>query len=106
MKNTEPISPDQKDSSDSIVDSPLYDEAVRFINGNITLRNWHQMITQRDELRNNYHAILQSPVNYYNSVMPLVVDAFKAKGWDCLFESAYDARGPHHCFYVHKKHFE
>lgn len=101
-----PITPDQKDIKDAIIESPIYDEAVRFINGNIVLRNWHKMWTQREELRENYYAIIQTPVDKYTAVMPMVVDAFKQNGWDCLFESAYDARGPHHCFYVAKKHFE
>lgn len=84
---------------------PLYDEALRFINEAISCKNWHKMYLQKQEIQDNYNAILQKPYGKYNSVMPLVVEDFKAAGWDCFFESAYDARGPHHCFYVHKKHF-
>ena len=103
----EPITP--KEINDPIkptIKGPLYDEAVRFVNEAIANRNFHRMITQKEEVIANYNAILQSPYEKYNSVMPLVVENFKVAGWDCFFDSAYDARGPHHCFYVNKKHFD
>ena len=64
------------------------------------------MIVEEEEIKKNYNAINQDPYDRYTLVMDLVVEDFKAAGWDCFFQYVGDARGPHHCFYVHKKHFE
>lgn len=99
---TKPITPQEINRKTKGV---LYDEAVSFINEAITNGIWHTMLCESEEIRENYFAILESPYLKYYKVMPLVVEAFKAEGWDCFFQGAYDARGPHNCFYINKKHF-
>lgn len=83
------------------VKGPLFERAVLYINEAISTKRWHHQIIEVKD----YNAIILSPYEYYNSVMDMVVEDFKKAGWDCYWKNAYDARGPHHCFYVHKKHF-
>lgn len=101
-----PISPKYIKAQAEPIPGPLFDEAIRFVNEAVSGRRWSELWTESEEIRENYYGILQTPYDKYTTVMPLVVEAFKAEGWDCFFSRAYDARGPHHCFYVHKKHFE
>ena len=101
----EPIKPEEI-TPGTTFKGPLYREAVSFINEAISTRNWHAMWIDKENILNNYNAIIESPCGAYRSVMPMVVESFKEAGWDCMYQSAYDARGPHACFYVHKKHFE
>lgn len=88
------------------IKGPIYDEAIRFVNEAICGKRWHKMVCEKQDIQDNYYAILQNPYDMYTSVMPLVVESFKNEGWDCFFSYAYDGRGPHHCFYVNKKHFD
>lgn len=97
-----PITPQELTTT---IRGPLYEEAVLWLNEAIIHKIWHEMITQTDDIKQNYNAIIQIPINKYTNIMPLVVEDFKLAGWDCFFSSAYDARGLHHCFYVNKKHF-
>ena len=102
MKNTKQIAPSEIHAP---IKGHLYDEAISFINEVITNRKWHEMISEKQEIQNNYNAIILSPAGKYTSVMNLVEENFKTNGWDCFHSYAYDGRGPHHCFYVNKKHF-
>lgn len=77
-----------------------YNEAVNLINECIQYNKWHLQYFPKE----GYRAVLlhlDMP-----EVMDIVVDDFREAGWDCKWSSAYDARGPHNCFYVSEKHFE
>jgi len=77
-------------------------DALNFINEKINKSLWHQQILEVQ----NYHAILLTPYGAYLDVMNEVVEIYKSENYDCFFKSAYDARGPHYCFYINKKHFK
>ncbi len=82
---------------------PEYDlnKAIEYINSKLILRDWHYQIIKVK----GYNAIILSPYGEYIKVMDRVVEKFKSEGWDCKWSSAYDARGPHYCFYVSESHF-
>jgi hypothetical protein len=96
-----PITPSDIQSTGS-----LYEQAVKLINEALTNKRWHDMYTEHQRIRDNYYAIILYPAGELNPVMDLVVEDYKDAGWDCFWQRAYDARGPHHCFYVSKKHFQ
>lgn len=99
MKITKPI--DLKDNAEFFSEY-LIDEAVQFLNQKISGRVWHDNFTDKEEIREKYHAIHLVPYGHFNDVMDKVIEMFKETGWDCMWKSCYDARGPHHCFYVSK----
>lgn len=102
MKITEPISPNDIEKH---ISAYLIDEAVQYLNQKISCREWHNQFTGDKDLLDNYYAVILSPVNHFNAVMDEVVSLYTNKGWQCRWGGAYDARGPHHCFYISKKHF-
>lgn len=104
MSSIQPISP--LEIPPDPIPGPLYDEAIRFINEAITSHRWHKMFSEKEEIRDNYNAVILSPYDHYTTVMPMVVEKFKKLGWDCFFNYNSDGRGPHHCFYVNKSHFK
>jgi hypothetical protein len=75
--------------------------AIDYINNKIKNKEWHNQIVPVK----NYIAIILSPFGKYINVMDRVVEKFKSEGWDCKWGSAYDARGPHYCFYINACHF-
>ena len=98
MEITQPINPYSNDSPES---DYILDEAIQFINHSISRRLWHDQIVKVKD----YRAIHIKDFSLL-PVMDKVVKLFIKKGWDCKWSSAYDARGPHYCFYINKKHFQ
>jgi len=97
-----PITPYEKD----VRFDGLLDDAVRYINEAIVTRMWHDNFSDPQIYREKYYAILLSPYGRFRKrVMDMVVESFKEVGWNCLWKSCYDARGPHDCFYIGKEHF-
>lgn len=99
MELTKPISPN---NTKIIFSEYELDEAIQFINHRISQKKWHDEFFVKDK---SYHAIILTPAGKFCDVMDKVVEIFKQDGWDCNWGQAYDARGPHHCFYVNKNHF-
>lgn len=98
-----PITPQEKDGKLSWA---IYQEAISYINDSIIGRDWHDNFSDGQELREKYFAISIKPYKRYSDItMNAVVAAFNKSGWDCLYGHCYDARGPHSCFYVNRKHF-
>jgi hypothetical protein len=98
MEETKPISP----KDEAIIDKDYeLNVAIDYINTKIKNKEWHDQIFPVE----GYEAIILSPYGKYINVMDRVVEKFKAEGWDCKWSSAYDARGPHYCFYVSAGHF-
>ena len=85
-------------STEIMISDYLIDEAVQFLNQQISTKNWHNTFKPESD----YLAILLTPYNHFTIVMDKVVEMFKAEGWDCKWGNAYDGRGPHQCFYVAK----
>lgn len=77
-------------------------ELIDFINRALLVRDWHRQISEVE----GYHAILLSPYGRFESKAERVAELFREAGWDCKYSAAYDARGPHSCFYFNKKHFK
>jgi len=99
----EAISPKEKDTAAL---GSILDECISWVNDSIICRKWHDNFADPEELRNNYYAIIVSPFGRFNGkVLDETEAEFKRKGWDVRHGGCYDARGPHHCFYVAKKHF-
>lgn len=99
-----PISIEEANAVSRLEEYPgLVEKAVKYINDHIAARKWHHQICEVE----GYHAIIISPYRAYTKeVIEKVVKRFRAAGWDCMWRGAYDARGPHECFYVNKKHFK
>lgn len=94
-----PISPEEITKKPIL---PLLDQAIVYINNAIKSENWHRQIVEVD----GYHAIIMPIAENFRPIRGDVVKLFTDAGWDCKWQDAYDARGPHNCFYVHKKHFK
>jgi hypothetical protein len=96
MKNskTEPIEP----RFESVID-----EAIRYINLMLTKKEFTDRLMKSDD--DDWLAIILSPYGRFPPIMDEVVERFKLKGFECSWNSEYDARGPWHSFLVHKKHF-
>lgn len=95
VKKIKPISP----KHDAIIDKDYeLNLAIDYINTKIINREWHLQFFPVE----GYEAIVLSPYGKYINVIDRVVEKFKAEGWDCKWASAYDARGPHYCFYLSK----
>jgi len=95
---TEPISPGDKTIHYS---ESLIEECVQFLNMEISQNRFDKYSVSNPD----YNAVVLKPAGHFNPVLKIVVDLFIDKGWDCFSSYAYDPRGPHYCFYVHKKHF-
>lgn len=104
MSSMEAITPEQKDLP--CIGFQL-DEQIKNINEAIFLRKWHNSFTDTEEVRNNYYAILLYEYDDVTNeeLRKQLVEIYTKKGWDCMQKYCYDARGPHYCFYVNKKHF-
>lgn len=95
---TEPIKPTEPTLT---IKEGEIEDAINYINYMLSSKQFHFQHFRRD----NHRAIILSPYGAYVNVMDEVVERFKNVGWDCFWDLANDARGPHYCFYVHEKHF-
>jgi hypothetical protein len=91
-----------KPNSINLNDDLDLNKAIEYINKKLLTRDFHNQIHPIE----NYHAIILSPYGEYINVMNRVVEKFVEAGWDAYWNRAYDARGPHYCFYVNEKHFK
>lgn len=95
------IKPIDPSTIDKTLNLALTEDAIEYFNKKISFRDWH-----KQHVKSNYHAVIISPFGRWDKdVMDAVVEAFKKLGWNCRWSDAYDGRGPHQCFYVHKSHF-
>lgn len=82
---------------------PMISECVSYITHAIISRSFHDQHFPVD----GYEAIVVKPFEkFFKTQMDGAINEFKNLGWDCYHAEAYDARGPHHCFYFAKKEFE
>lgn len=104
MKKIEAINVEQKDLP---YRGPEIEKLVSLINEAISFKRWHNGYYPEKDIRNNYNPILLSPYDLAcnESIRKEIVRVFSEKGWDCMTQECYDARGPHYCFFVSKKHF-
>lgn len=98
MERTKPISPQDMEQEPEFE----LNQAIGYLNSKIILRDWHE----QSPVVEGYHAIIFAPYGAYSNVRDMLVEKFRAEGWDCKWGHAGDARGPHDCFYVSKRHFE
>lgn len=99
MKN--PITP--SDCNDEVKLKYQTEEAVEYFNARLLRQEWHRQVNAID----GYHAIAIAPCwRWEKEILDNVVKVFNEAGWDCKWSNAYDARGPHQCFYVSEKHFQ
>jgi len=96
MNQIHPIKPVEINSN------PRLNTPIEYFNEKLLKQDWHEEIFVKNE---NYHAIIITPAYAFEGIMDDVIKEFKQAGWDCFYGSAYDARGPHRCFYVNKNHF-
>jgi hypothetical protein len=96
MEKTEPISPEQ-----AIAVNYSMNPIIDYINEQLLLRNWHTQHIKRSD----YLAIIFPYGRFSDSMKDRAVKLFVKVGWDCYWDDAYDGRGPHECFYVHRRHF-
>ena len=94
----EPIKPNEPTLT---IQEEEIEKAIKYINSMLSRKEFHNQHFPKE----NHRAIILSPFGAYINVMNEVVERFKSVGWDCFWGSAYDARGPHYCFYIHEKHF-
>lgn len=101
MEIVEPITPLQKDIP---YVGEAYNKMVEFINESIYLNRWHDQHFPLKDDGGDWNAIL---LNYdvNKRLMDDIVEVFTLAGWDCKWQPARDARGPHKCFYINKSHF-
>lgn len=99
---TKPINPSEL--TNEVLKERLIDEVTRQINYNILNSNWHNQFSGPKS--ENYTAVILAPFGRFTKVMDEVVVRFQKEGWNCCWSEAYDARGPHQCFYVNKTHFK
>lgn len=84
---------------------PEFESAIAYFNEKIVNRSFdYSSLSQHAK---EYYGIIIAPFGKYsNKTLDNVVIEFKNKGWDCLHSECYDGRGPHHLFFVAKKHFQ
>ena len=79
------------------------DPIIEYMNNAILERDFHLESVPYDQ---DYCAFIYYPYRRFpKNVLDRAIEKFREYGWDCFWKDIYDVRGPHTCFYVHKKHF-